>query len=180
MGRYLDGMDKAASAYRAIRPAEIPPRVLAALGPRMLALAAERAQGAHPYLVTPEHTAKARAALGHSPWLLPEQAVVLETSPDQARAIARRHISRYLDLPNYTNNWRRLGFNDDDLMGQGSDRLIDALVAWGDVEAVTRRVKEHLYAGADHVCIQVLDADAHGLPMRQWRKLAPTAVDLTA
>jgi probable F420-dependent oxidoreductase len=141
-------------------------------GPRMLALAAERAQGAHPYLVTPEHTAKARAALGPDRWLLPEQAVVLETDPDQARTIGRRHISRYLDLPNYANNWRRLGFTDDDLVGQGSDRLVDALVAWGDVEAVRERVKDHLDAGADHVCVQVFDAEPHGMPLGQWRKLA--------
>ena len=168
----LDGMDEAARLYRAAKPAAAPPRVLAALGPRMLALAAERARGAHPYLVTPDYTAKARSALGPDSWLLPEQAVVLETNPDQARAIARRHISRYLDLPNYTNNWRRLGFTDDDLVGQGSDRLVDALVAWGDVEAVSRRVKDHLDAGADHVCIQVFDPEPHGLPLRQWRTLA--------
>ena len=97
---------------------------------------------------------------------------MLETNPDQARAIARRHISRYLDLPNYTNNWRRLGFTDDDLVGQGSDRLVDALVAWGDAEAVRGRVKGHLDAGADHVCVQVFDAEPHGLPLRQWRTLA--------
>jgi probable F420-dependent oxidoreductase len=172
MRRYLDGMDQAARAYRAVKPAAMPPRVLAALGPRMLALAAERAQGAHPYLVTPEHTAKARAALGPDGWLLPEQAVVLETDPDQARTIGRRHISRYLDLPNYANNWRRLGFTDDDLVGQGSDRLVDALVAWGDVGAVSERVKDHLDAGADHVCVQVFDAEPHGMPLGQWRKLA--------
>jgi probable F420-dependent oxidoreductase len=172
MRRYLDGMDAAAGAYRAVRPAAPPPRVLAALGPRMLALAAERARGAHPYLVTPDHTAKARSVLGSNSWLLPEQAVVMETSRDQARAIARRHISRYLDLPNYTNNWRRLGFTDDDLGGQGSNRLVDALVSWGDTEAVARRVKEHLDAGADHVCIQVFDAEPHGLPLGQWRQLA--------
>jgi probable F420-dependent oxidoreductase len=103
---------------------------------------------------------------------LPEQAVVLGTDPDQARAIGRRHISRYLDLPNYTNNWRRLGFTDDDLVGQGSDRLVDALVAWGDVEAVSGRLKAHLDAGADHVCVQVFDAELHGMPPRQWRELA--------
>ena len=102
----------------------------------------------------------------------PEQAVVLETDPDQARTIGRRHISRYLDLPNYANNWRRLGFTDDDLVGQGSDRLVDALVAWGDVEAVSERVKDHLDAGADHVCVQVFDAEPHGMPLGQWRKLA--------
>ena len=103
----------------------------------MLALAAERAQGAHPYLVTPEHTAKARSSRPDR-WLLPEQAVVLEANPDQAR---RSHAgtSRYLDLPNYTNNWRRLGFTDDDLVGQGSDRLVDALVAWGDVRRLADR-----------------------------------------
>jgi probable F420-dependent oxidoreductase len=172
MRRYLDGMDEAARAYRAAKPAAPPPRVLAALGPRMLALAAERARGAHPYLVPPEHTAKARSALGPGGWLLPEQAVVLETNPNQARAIARRHISRYLDLPNYINNWRRLGFTDDDFVGQGSDHLVDALVAWGDVQAVSQRVKDHLDAGADHVCVQVFDAEPHGMPLLQWRKLA--------
>jgi probable F420-dependent oxidoreductase len=92
--------------------------------------------------------------------------------PGQARAIARRHIARYLDLPNYTNNWRRLGFIDDDLVGQGSDHLVDTLVAWGDVEAVSKRVKDHLDTGADHVCIQMFDAEPHGLPLRQWRTLA--------
>jgi probable F420-dependent oxidoreductase len=172
MRRYLDGMDEATLAYHAAKPAVPAPRVLAALGPRMLALAARRAQGAHPYLVTPDHTAKARGVLGSDPWLLPEQAVVLETNPDQARAIARRHISRYLDLPNYLNNWRRLGFTDDDFVGQGSDRLVDALVAWGDVETVGKRVKEHLDAGADHVCIQVFDVEPRRLPSRQWRTLA--------
>ena len=172
MRHYLDGMDEAACAYRAIKPAVQPPRVLAALGPRMLALAAERARGAHPYLVTPDYTAKARNILGPGRWLLPEQAVVLESNPDQARTIARRHISRYLDLPSYTNNWRRLGFTDDDLAGQGSDRLVDAVVAWGDMEAVRARVKDHLDAGADHVCVQVFDAEPHGLPLTQWRKLA--------
>jgi probable F420-dependent oxidoreductase len=172
MRHYLDAMDAAARAYRAPKPAPPPPRVLAALGPRMLALAAERAQGAHPYLVTPDHTAKARSALGPNSWLLPEQAVVLETNRDQARAIARRHISRYLDLPNYTNNWRRLGFNEEDFEGGGSDRLVDALVAWGDAEAVSKRVKDHLDAGADHVCLQVFSAEPHGMPLRQWRNLA--------
>jgi probable F420-dependent oxidoreductase len=97
--------------------------------------------------------------------------VVLETNPDQARAIARRHISRYLDLPNYINNWRRLGFTDDDFVGQGSNRLVDALVAWGDVERVGKCVKEHLDAGADHV-IQVFDVEPRGLPLRRWRTLA--------
>jgi probable F420-dependent oxidoreductase len=172
MRRYLDGMDEASLLYRAAKPSSPAPRVLAALGPRMLTLAAQRAQGAHPYLVTPDHTAKARGVLGSGPWLVPEQAVVLEANPDQARAIARRHISRYLDLPNYINNWRRLGFSDEDFVGQGSDRLVDALVAWGDMEAVRRRVKDHLDAGADHVCLQVFDVEPRRLPQRQWRMLA--------
>jgi probable F420-dependent oxidoreductase len=172
MRRYLDTMDKAVEAYRAVKPGERPARVLAALGPKMLSLAAERADGAHPYLVTPEHTAKARAQLGPDRWLLPEQAVVLETDPDQARAIARRHLTRYLDLPNYTDNFRRLGFTDDDLAGRGSNRLVDAIVAWGDVAAINRRVAEHQDAGADHVALQVLDADPHGLPAKQWEDLA--------
>jgi probable F420-dependent oxidoreductase len=172
MRRYLDAMDEAASAYRAVKPLKRPSRVLAALGPKMLALAAERADGAHPYLVTPEHTAKARCQLGREPWLAPEQAVVLESDPGQARSIARRHVSRYLDLPNYTNNLRRLGFTEDDLAGRGSNRLIDAIVAWGDVEAIRRRIMEHSAAGADHVCMQVFDADPHSLPVRQWGELA--------
>jgi probable F420-dependent oxidoreductase len=172
MRRYLDAMDQAAEAYRAVKPGERPPRVLAALGPKMLSLAAERADGAHPYLVTPEHTAKARTQLGPDRWLLPEQAVVLEADPEQARAIARRHLSRYLDLRNYTNNFRRLGFTDDDLAGHGSDRLVDAIVAWGQVDTIKRRVMEHLDAGANHVAIQVFDVDPRGLPMRQWRALA--------
>jgi probable F420-dependent oxidoreductase len=172
MRRYLDAMDQAAKAYRAVKPGERPARVLAALGPKMLTLAADRADGAHPYLVTPEHTAKARDLLGPKRWLLPEQAVVLETDPDRARTIARRHISPYLDLPNYTNNLRRLGFTDDDLDGRGSDRLVDAIVAWGDIDAIKRRVTEHQDAGADHVTLQVFDADRHGLPTKQWEALA--------
>jgi probable F420-dependent oxidoreductase len=129
MRRYLDAMDEAANAYRAVRPHERPARVLAALGPEMLALAAERADSVHPYLVPPEHTAKARAQPGPEYWLLPEQAVVLETHPARARSIARRHVIRYLDLPNYVNNLRRLGFSDDDLANHGSNRLVDAIVA---------------------------------------------------
>jgi probable F420-dependent oxidoreductase len=172
MRRYLVAMDEAAEAYRAVRPEERPARVLAALGPKMLALAGERADGAHPYLVPPEHTAKARAQLGPDRWLIPEQGVVLEADPARARAIARRHLFRYLDLPNYTNNLRRLGFTDDDFAGRGSDRLVDAIMAWGKVDAIKRRVMEHLDAGANHVAIQVFDADPHGLPMQQWRALA--------
>jgi probable F420-dependent oxidoreductase len=172
MRSYLVAMDRLATSYRATRPATPPPRVLAALGPRMLALAAERSQGAHTYLAPPEHTATAREELGHRCWLLPEQGVILETDPTKARMIARRHLAVYLDLPNYTNHLRRLGFTDTDLAAGGSDRLVDALFAWGDLDQVARRVQDHHDAGANHVCIQVLDPDPHGLPLRQWRELA--------
>jgi probable F420-dependent oxidoreductase len=176
MRRYLDAMDEAVSVYRAVQPAAPPPRVLAALGPKMLELAAERAQGAHTYFVPPEHTARARGVLGQNRWLIPEQAAVLETDPERARETARRHTSAYLRLPNYVNNLRRLGFRDDDLDGPGNDRLVDAIVAWGDVEAIARRVREHHNAGADHVCIQVLSQDRRGLPRPQWRELAAALV----
>jgi probable F420-dependent oxidoreductase len=173
MRQYLNAMDEVVSAYRAVPPATPPPRVLAALGPKMLALAAEQAQGAHTYFVPPEHTAQARDQLGSNSWLIPEQAVVLENDPEQARELARRHTSGYLRLPNYTNNLRRLGFDDRDLARSGSDRLVDAIVAWGDEDAIVSRVHAHLDAGADHVCVQVLDPDRRGLPVAQWRRLAP-------
>ena len=171
MRAYLDAMDRA--PFMAFTPEVDPERVLAALGPKMLALSAERAAGAHPYFVPVEHTATAREVLGDGPLLAPEQAVVLETDPDQARAIARRHMSIYLDTVNYTNNLRRLGWSDDDLSGGGSDELVDAIVAWGDDDAVVERVRAHHGAGADHVCIQVLGADAAKPPLDEWRRLAP-------
>jgi len=171
MRRYLDAMDTA--PFMAWPPTAEPKRVIAALAPKMLKLAAERAAGSHPYFVPPEHTAFARQQLGKGPWLLPEQAVVLDTNPESARQTARTHMSTYLTLPNYTNNLKRLGFTDDDIANGGSDRLVDAIVAWGDVDAIVKRVKAHHDAGADHVCIQVLDADPRALPMRQWRELAP-------
>jgi probable F420-dependent oxidoreductase len=174
MRTYLDAMDESATAYRAVKPAT-PPRVLAALGPRMLELSAERADGAHTYLVTPEHTAKARAQLGVAPWLIVEQAVVLETDAAKARAIGRRHVSRYLDLPNYTNNFHRLGFTREDTANHGSNRLVDGLVAWGDLDDVARRVNDHIAAGADQVCVQVFHPDPHGLPLQQWRKISGLA-----
>lgn len=172
MRRYLDVMDRAAGVYRAVAPSHPPPRVLAALGPGMLSLAAERTQGAHPYLVPPEHTAQARDALGPDTWLLPEQAVVLDADVVRARETARAHVVRYLPLPNYVGNLRRLGFDDEDFLDGGSDRLVEALVACGDEAAVQRRVQEHLDAGADHVCLQVLVPDRAQLPMEQWRILA--------
>lgn len=148
-------------------------RVLAALGPKMLELSRDRSAGAHPYLVTPEHTSFARDILGTGVLLAPEQHVVLETDPEKARAIARSSLALYLTLPNYVNNWRRFGFTDDDISGTGSDRLIDALVAWGDEAAIARRVREHLDAGADHVCVQVASATRGELPLTAWRRLAP-------
>lgn len=171
MRDYLAAMDRLGSRYRAVRPAAAP-RVLAALGPKMLQLAAEHADGAHTYLVPPEHTADARRLLGAGKLLVPEQAVVLETEPTRAREIARQHLRRYLPLPHYTNNLRRYGFTDADFTDRGSDRLVDALIAWGDIKAVAQRVQDHRGAGADHVCIQVLGSDARGLPIQQWREFA--------
>jgi len=138
----------------------------------MLALAAERTDGAHPYFVPPEHTKRARAALGPKKLLAPEQAVVLERDPGVAREIARAHMQTYLQLPNYVNNLRRLGFADDDIRDGGSDKLVDAIVAWGDVGVIVDRVRAHHEAGADHVCIQVLPRDATAMPIAEWKTLA--------
>jgi probable F420-dependent oxidoreductase len=171
MRAYLDAMDQA--PYQAVPPpASKPPRVLAALGPMMLKLSAERANGAHPYNSTPQHTAEARELLGRGPYLCPEQAVVLEKDPAKARAIARKFLAIYLTLPNYTNNWLRLGFQEADVKDGGSDKLIDAVIAWGDLKTVLNRIQEHHAAGADHVCIQVLTDDAKTFPMREYRELA--------
>jgi len=132
-------------------------RVLAALGPRVLRLSAERSAGAHPYLTTPEHTAKARELVGSSVFLAPEHKVVLTTDRDEARAIGRRYLEHYLGLSNYVNNWLRLGFAEADVRKPGSDKLVDAVVAYGTPDAIAKRLNEHLEAGADHVAIQVLD-----------------------
>lgn len=167
MRAYLDALDAA------VPPLARDDRVLAALGPRMLALARARSAGAHPYLVTPEHTAQARDLLGPDVLLAPEQAVVLEHDPARARAIGREGLSGYLALPNYVRNWLRLGFDQDDVAGGGSDRLVDAMVAWGDEAQIADRISAHCHAGADHVCIQVLGAGPSGMPMEQWRRLAP-------
>ena len=167
MREYLDAMD--ASSYAGPLPADPAPRVLAALAPKMLELARDRTQGAHPYLVTPEHTVRARAILGVGPLLAPEQAFVLESDPVRARTVAREHLKVYLTLPNYAENWRRSGFDEADLADGGSDRLVDALVAWGDESAVRERVEEHFAAGADHVALQALGED----PVGQLTRLAP-------
>ncbi|HWE57303.1 MAG TPA: LLM class F420-dependent oxidoreductase [Acidimicrobiales bacterium] len=165
MKTYLDGLDAADT------PVDPTARVLAALGPKMLDLARTRTAGAHPYNVTVEHTAMARRALGPDALVLPEMAVALTTDADRGRQLGRTHLEHYLFLPNYTNNLRRLGFGDDDFADGGSDRLIDALVAWGDEETIAARVQEHRDAGADHVCIQALTEE--GFPTETWRALAP-------
>ena len=146
--------------YAVPAPARPSPLVLAALGPRMLELARDQAAGAHPYFVPPEHTSRARERLGPGPLLAPEQAVVLDTDPERARAIGRQHMAVYLQLPNYVNNLRDLGFADADFADGGSDRLVDAIVAWGDEAAIAARVRAHHDAGADHVAVQAYAPDA--------------------
>src|SRR5580698_8216191 len=173
MRAYLEAMDKA--PYNSVPPATRPARVLAALGPKMLQLSGERADGAHPYNVNPEHTAEARKILGNDRYLCPEQAVALETNPDKAREIGRAFLGFYLTLPNYANNLLRLGFDEGDFKDGGSNRLIDAIIAWGDLSAIRNRIREHHSAGADHVCIQVLTADPKALPLKEWRELAVLA-----
>ena len=172
MKNYLEAMDRA--PFYAVGPENPPERVLGALGPKMLELSATHANGAHPYLTTPEHTRSSREILGPDVLLVPEQMVVLESDPSQARAIARTAMSFYLRAPGYLANLRRLGFSDDDWADpkSGSDRLVDGIVAWGGVEQAVVRVQEHIDAGADHVAIQVLRGDGK-IPTAEWRKLAP-------
>ena len=176
MRDYLERMD--ASPYIAMRPTTPMRRVLAALGPKMLQLAAEKTDGAHPYFVPPEHTAFARSTMGDGPLLCPEQAVLVETDPSRARAIARSHTAIYVAQPNYANNLKRLGFTDDDLADGGSDRLVDAIVAWGSEDAVVARVQAHFDGGADHVGVQVLTENLREVPDAQWRALAPALTGL--
>jgi probable F420-dependent oxidoreductase len=169
MVEYLDRMDKA--LFMAVGPDEDPGRLLAALGPKMLELSATRANGSHPYFTTPEHTRIAREAMGPDALLAPEQMVVLSTDPVEARRIARAGMKIYMGLPNYFNNLVRLGFDESDRADGGSDRLVDAIVAWGTPDQIAARVQEHHDAGADHVCIQVLQ-DGTTMPEAQWRALA--------
>jgi probable F420-dependent oxidoreductase len=175
MRAYLDAMDS--SFYAGAAPPHEPQRVLAALGPKMNALAAERAAGVHPYFVPVDHTAFAREALGADPLVCVEQAVAFETDAQSARDLARTHTAIYTTLPNYTNNLRRYGFGDEDFENAGSDRLIDAIVAWGDLDAIVARVRSHFDAGADHVCLQVLTRD-QGANVEAWRRLAEALPDL--
>ncbi|TML11897.1 MAG: LLM class F420-dependent oxidoreductase [Actinobacteria bacterium] len=170
MSAYLDRMD--AAPFSAHPPTARDRRLLAALGPKMLALAADKADGAHPYLVTPDHTALARPILGPGKILAPDQKVLIETDPSEARRISRVHLSGYLGQPNYRNSFIRQGFEVDDLDGGGSDRLVDAIVAWGSIETVVARVRAHRDAGADHVAVQVLPRDMGDLPLEQWRAVA--------
>ncbi|SMQ16562.1 probable F420-dependent oxidoreductase, MSMEG_4141 family [Streptomyces sp. Ag82_O1-12] len=162
---HLDGLDAAGV------PADR--RLLAALGPKSLRLASDRAAGSIPYLVTPEHTAHAREILGEAPLLAPELGVVPETDPGRARALAREFLGIYLPLPNYTNNFLRHGFTEDDLSDGGSDRLVDALFAWGDDAAIRTKIDAFFEAGADHVALQVLTGEPRdALPRKAWRDLA--------
>jgi len=166
---FLDALDAAE------RPVPVVNRVLAALGPKMLELSATRSRGAHPYLVMPDHTHQAREVLGSGPLLLPEQTVFLTNSRDDARAIGTDWLRAYLALPNYANNLLRSGFTQDDL-DSVSDRLFDAIIAWGDEDAIAQRVNEHNQAGADRVCVQALTAGPRECPREQWRTLAAACV----
>ena len=172
MRDYLTAMDQ--SPYGAAAPATSPPRLLAALGPKMLALSAELADGAHPYWTTPEHTAEAREILGAGKLLCVEQKVVLTTDAAAAREAAKAAIAVYAGLPNYRNNWIRLGYSDDEIE-QRADRFIDAVVAWGDEDAIRSRIAAHHDAGADHVCIQPLSTAGFGqLDWHALEALAPS------
>jgi len=169
MVRYLDDLDAAEV------PFPVESRVLAALRPRMLGLARDRSAGIHPYFVPPEHVARARDLLGADRFIAVELAVVVDHEPSSARATARRHTAIYVGLPNYTNNLREFGYGDDDFAEQGSDRLVDAIVAWGDIDAIVARVQAMRDAGADHVCVQVIRPD-NDMPLAEWRELASSLI----
>ena len=170
MAGYLDAMDRA--EYLAPVKDRPPPRLLAALGPKMLRLSAERASGAHTYFVPVEHTKLARATLGSDPVLAVELTAVLDANPESARTVARKFAVDYLGLPNYANNLRRLGFGEADVAGAGSDSLIDATIAWGDARAIADRVGEHLDAGADHVAVQLISSSSDDFCLDGLRELA--------
>lgn len=170
MVAFLDALDSAPN------PVAKANRALAALGPRMLKLAAERSAGAHPYNVSVEQTREARQLIGPASLLAPEQGVLLETDPTRARAVARQRMTFYMQAPNYIRNFQRSGFTEADLKDGGSDRLLDSFLAWGDVSAIGERVRQHHEAGANHVCIQVLTATADTFPLDQWRTLAQALI----
>ncbi len=171
MRSYLDGMEQAGAAAPVLD--EAPPTVLAALGPKMTELARARTAGALSYNVTPEHTAQSREILGPDKWLCVEQKVLLVSDPSKAREVARQALALYMPLPNYRNNWLRLGFSETELADGGSDRFLDAMVVWGDDSAIKQRIQEHLDAGASHVCIQALHPE--GLPLPDLNALAALA-----
>jgi len=171
MRAYLKDMREA--QFTAVQPEHDPPWLLAALGPKMLELSGDLADGAHPYLVTPQHTAGSRETIGDGPLLAVEQAVAPTNDREEALRLARSHLSRYMRMPNYRNSWLRQGFREEDLSGDGSERLAEGLVAWGSEDDIRKRVREHLSAGADQVCVQVVtDGPADRLQAR-WRSLAP-------
>ena len=173
MVEYLDTMD--AGMFMAAQPPTPTHRVLAALGPKMLKLAGERSDGAHPYFTTPDHTAVAREIMGAGPTLAPEIAVIFETDAARARTIARQYMGTYTRLPNYANNLLRHGFTEADITnehGVQSDRLVDAICTWGTLDTIRKRIQEHYDAGASHVCVQVLTEDFVSLPSAEWRELA--------
>jgi probable F420-dependent oxidoreductase len=169
MRAYLDGVVKGLSR------ADEQPVAIAALGPHMLRLAAERTRGALPYNVTPQHTAEAKRLLGGSKWLAVEQKVSLETNPVRARALGRKELERYMRLDNYRNNWLRIGFTEQDLANGGSDRFIDAMMLWGEPDAVKRGLRAHFDAGATHVCLQPVHEEGDVIARdRILRELADT------
>ena len=172
MREYLEKMD--ASPYSGPKPASAPPRVIAALGPRMLELARDACQGAHPYFTSPEHTAMAREVLGPDAWLCVEQKVILEEDPDKARGLARQTAQVYIGLPNYRNNWLRMGLEESDFDDGGSDRFVDATFAWGDAAAIRARIQAHYDAGATHVCIQPVHPEGAFGPLH-WETLEALA-----
>jgi probable F420-dependent oxidoreductase len=171
MRAYLKDMLEA--QFVAAQPEHDPPWLLAALGPKMLELSRDLADGAHPYLVTPQHTAEARGILGEGPLLAVEQAVAPTNEREEALRLARSHLSRYLRLPNYRNSWLRQGFQEEDLTSDGSERLAEGLVAWGSESDIRERVHEHLSAGADQVCVQVVTDGPADRLVERWRSLSP-------
>jgi probable F420-dependent oxidoreductase len=175
MRTYLEDMRQA--RFEAAQPEHDPPCVLAALGPKMLELSRDLADGANPYLVTPQHTAEARQILGEGPLLVVEQPVALTTEREEALRLARSHLSRYLKLPNYRNSWLRQGFKEEDLSGVGSERFAEGMVAWGSEDDIRERVHEHLSTGADQVCVQVVTDGSLASIREQWRSLAPALLE---
>jgi probable F420-dependent oxidoreductase len=170
MRRFLEALGEA--PYYGPEPESAPPRLLAALGPKMLELSRDLSDGAHPYLTTPAHTEGAREILGEEPLLVPEQAVVLTEDRSEALERGREHLQMYLSLPNYRKSWLREGFSEEDFADGGSERLVEGLVAWGTEEQALQRIREHLQAGADQILIQVIAPDNASL-RRDWRRLAP-------